>query len=91
MGTNTFAHASGELGNNTFNSNIDIINVSVITVVDQNNPTSAEIASGFNRVDTDGSAPWGSATYQEAITGGGAEGATLPAITGDVFLSLIHI
>ena len=85
MGTNTFAHSSGVLGQNTFNSNIDIINVSVITVVDQNNPTSAEIASGFNRVDTDGSAPWGSATYQEAITGGGAEGATLPAITGDVF------
>ena len=85
MGTNTFAHASGVLGQNTFNSNIDIINVSVITVVDQNNPTSAEIAAGFNRVDTTGSAPWGDTTYQEAKTGAGAEGATLPAITGDEF------
>ena len=85
LGTDDFAHASGELGNNTFNSNIDIINVSVLTVADFNNPTTAEISAGFNRIDTAGASTWGDATYQEAITGGGAEGADLPALTGDEF------
>ena len=81
MGTDDFAHASGVLGQNTFNSNIDIINVQVITVLDFNNPTSAEITAGYNRIDTGGSAPWGDATFQEAKTGAGPEGANLPAIT----------
>ena len=85
LGTNTFAHATGVLGQNTFNSNVDIVNVFVITVANQNSPTPTEIAAGFNRVDTVGSALWGDATYQEAVTGGGAEGGDLPAISGDEF------
>ena len=85
MGTDDFAHASGVLGQNTFNSNIDIINVQVLNVLDFNNPTSAEIAAGYNRIDTGGSAPWGDATFQESKTGAGPEGADLPAITGDEF------
>ena len=85
LGTDDFAHASGELGNNSFNSNIDIINVSVLTVADQNSPTVAEIASGFNRIDTAGAGVWGDTNFQESKTGAGAEGADLPAITGDEF------
>ena len=85
LGTDDFAHASGELGNNTFNSNIDIINVGVITVGDFNSPTTAEIAAGFNRVDTAGNGVWGGANFQESKSGAGPEGANLPAITGDEF------
>ena len=85
LGTDDFAHASGELGNNSFNSNIDIINVSVLTVADQNSPTVAEIAAGFNRIDTAGAGVWGDTNFQESKTGAGAEGADLPAITGDEF------
>jgi len=85
LGTDDFAHASGILGQDTFNSNIDIINVSVITVADGNAPTTAELAAGFNRIDTAGAATWGDATFQESKTGAGAEGSDLPAITGDEF------
>ena len=85
LGTDDFAHPSGVLGQNTFNSNIDIINVGVITVADFNSPTTAEIAAGFNRVDTAGAGVWGGTNFQESKTGAGAEGADLPAITGDEF------
>jgi hypothetical protein len=85
LGTDDFAHASGELGNNSFNSNIDIINVNVIPVADPNSPTAAEVSAGFNRVDTAGAGVWGGTNFQESKTGAGAEGADLPAITGDEF------
>ena len=81
LGTDDFAHASGVLGQNTFNSNIDIINVAVLTVADFNSPTTAEISAGFNRIDTAGAGNWGGSTYRDAKPGAGAEGATLPAIT----------
>ena len=86
LGTNTFTHASGELGNNTFNNNIDLLNVAVITVADFNNPTTANINAGFNRIDTAGAGVWGGnsgvSNFQAAIPGAGPEGATLPALTG---------
>ena len=85
LGTDDFAHASGELGNNTFNSNIDLVNIARITVADFNNPTVQNIADGYNRIDTGGSATWGDAVFQQSKTGAGAEGADLPAITGDEF------
>ena len=86
LGSISFSHSSGILGQNTFNSNIDIINVFVVSVVDQNAPTPAELTAGFNRVDTAGAGVWGGnagvSNFQAAIPGAGPEGATLPALTG---------
>lgn len=86
LGSTVSTHASGILGQNTFNQNIDIINVYVVNVVNQNSPTQAELTAGFNRIDTAGAGVWGGnsggSNFQAAIPGGGAEGATLPALTG---------
>ena len=86
LGSISFSHSSGILGQNTFNSNIDIINVFVVSVVDQNAPTPAELTAGFNRVDTAGAGVWGGnsgvSNFQAAIPGAGPEGATLPALSG---------
>ena len=86
LGSTSFSHSSGILGQNTFNSNIDIINVFVVSVVNQNTPTPAELTAGFNRVDTAGAGVWGGnsgvSNFQAAVPGAGPEGATLPALTG---------
>lgn len=89
LGSSIFAHASGILGQNTINSNVDLLNVYVITVSNQNAPTSLELAAGFNRIDTAGAGNWGGnsgvSNFQAAVPGGGPEGATLPALTGDEY------
>jgi hypothetical protein len=87
LGTTTSTHASGILGSNTYNQNIDIVNVYVITVVNQNAPSVPELTAGFNRIDTAGAGVWGGnsgvSNFQAAVPGGGPEGATLPALTGN--------
>ena len=85
LGSTIISHASGILGANQYNQNIDIVNVLVVDVVDEANPTAAELTAGFNRIDTQGSDPWGDANYQSVVVGGGPEGADLPALTGDEF------
>jgi hypothetical protein len=82
LGSSIFSHTTGILGANTFNLNIDLINVFVIDVANQFVPTPAELAAGFNRVDTEGSAPWGGPVYQEVQDAAGPEGADLPELTG---------
>ena len=86
LGSTPFSHTSGILGSNTFNSNIDIVNVFVVNVVNQNIPTVAELAAGFNRIDTAGAGVWGgnsgTSNFQAAVPGAGPEGGTLPALTG---------
>lgn len=85
LGSGVFAHSSGILGLNSYNSNVDLVNVYVISVVNQNAPTTAELTAGFNRIDTAGAGVWGGnsgvSNFQAAIPGAGPEGATLPAIT----------
>jgi hypothetical protein len=87
LGTTTSTHASGILGSNTYNQNIDIVNVYVISVVNQNAPSVPELTAGFNRIDTAGAGVWGGnsgvSNFQAAVPGGGPEGATLPALTGN--------
>jgi hypothetical protein len=89
LGSTSFSHSSGILGQNTYNSNIDIINVFVVGVVNQNAPTPAELTAGFNRIDTAGAGVWGGnsgvSNFQAAIPGAGPEGATLPALTGSEY------
>jgi hypothetical protein len=86
LGSALSSHSSGILGQNTFNSNIDIVNVFVVSVVNQNAPTPAELTAGFNRIDTAGAGVWGGnsgvSNFQAAVPGAGPEGATLPALTG---------
>ncbi len=89
LGTTTSFHVSGVLGNNSFNPNVDILNVYVVTVVNQNTPTQAELTAGFNKIDTGGSGNWGGnsgpSSFQAAIPGAGPEGAILPALTGNEY------
>jgi hypothetical protein len=89
LGSSASSHASGILGQNTYNQNIDLINVYVISVVNQLAPTVAELSAGFNKIDTAGAGVWGGNTgtsnYQAAIPGAGPEGATLPALTGNEY------
>jgi hypothetical protein len=75
LGTTAFAHDDGILGPTTFNQNVDLINVLQVPDSDPN----------FNRLDTAGSADWGSTDFQELIPGGGPEGSDLPALTGDLY------
>ena len=86
LGSTVSAHSSGILGQNSYNSNVDLLNVYVITVINQNAPTQAELTAGFNRIDTAGAGVWGGnsgvSNFQAAVPGAGPEGATLPALTG---------
>ena len=74
MGSPAFQHATGELGNNLFNSNVDIIDVLRVA-------TTSDV---YNALDTAGSGEWGSTDYQELITQipGTVEPLELPALTG---------
>ena len=73
MGSVAFQHATGELGNNLFNSNVDIIDVLRVA-------TTSDV---YNALDTAGSGEWGSTDYQEVITQipGTVEPLELPALT----------
>ena len=74
MGSVAFEHATGILGGNLFNSNVDL--VSVLRVA-----TTSDV---YNALDTAGSGEWGSTDYQEEITQipGVVEPTVLPALTG---------
>jgi len=74
MGSVAFEHATGILGGNLFNSNVDL--VSVLRV-----DTNSDV---YNALDTAGSGEWGSTDYQELITQipGTVEPTELPALTG---------
>ena len=78
-GSNRIAHATGILGNNLFNSNVDLIDVQRYVSGD----------SQYNEVDTVGSGNWGGPAYQQAITNIGGnpevEPQTLPALTGNQY------
>ena len=74
MGSPAFQHATGDLGNNIYNSNVDIIDVLRVA-------TTSDV---YNALDTAGSGEWGSTDYQEEITQipGTVEPTVLPALTG---------
>ena len=74
MGSTAFEHATGILGNNIFNSNVDIVDVLRVA-------TTSDV---YNALDTAGSGEWGSTDYQEVITQipGTVEPTELPALTG---------
>ena len=81
-GSTAFAHASGVLGNNLFNSNVDLVDVLRVT---SNNT----LIDTYNQVDTSGSGAWGGATFQQEIPNVGGvpviEPQTLPALTGNQY------
>ena len=81
-GSTAFAHASGVLGNNLFNSNVDLVDVLRVT---SNNT----LIDSYNQVDTSGSGAWGGATFQQEIPNVGGvpviEPQTLPALTGNQY------
>ena len=78
-GSNRIAHPTGILGNNLFNSNVDLIDVQRFTSGD----------SEYNEVDTSGSGNWGGTSYQQAITNIGGnptiEPQDLPELTGNQY------
>ena len=78
-GSNRIAHPTGILGNNLFNSNVDI--VTVARYVDGD--------SQYNQIDTTGSGNWGGNFYQQAITNIGGnpqvEPQNLPALSGNQY------
>ncbi|MBG46331.1 MAG: hypothetical protein CMB76_07425, partial [Euryarchaeota archaeon] len=77
IGSTAFAHASGDLGNNIFNSNVDLIDVLRV----------ASTSDVYNAVDTAGTGDWGGTIFQNEITqiSGTVEPLTLPALTGEQF------
>ena len=78
-GSNRIAHPTGILGNNLFNSNVDLIDVNRYVSGD----------SQYNEIDTTGSGNWGGVAYQQEITNIGGNPAiepqTLPALTGNQY------
>ena len=58
IGSSKITHTSGVLGNNLFNSNVDIISVARKTTAD----------AEYNAVDTSGSGDWGGTVFQNEIT-----------------------
>ena len=58
IGSSKITHTSGILGNNLFNSNVDIISVARKTAAD----------AEYNAVDTSGSGDWGGTVFQNQIT-----------------------
>ena len=78
-GSNRIAHPTGILGNNLFNSNVDLIDVNRFVSGDPQ----------YNEVDTSGSGNWGGNSYQDAITNIGGNPAIepqdLPALTGNQY------
>ena len=78
-GSNRIAHPTGILGNNLFNSNVDLIDVNRFVSGDPQ----------YNEVDTSGSGNWGGTSYQDAITNIGGNPAIepqdLPELTGNQY------
>ena len=78
-GSNRIAHPTGILGNNLFNSNVDLIDVQRYVSGD----------SQYNEIDTTGSGNWGGTSYQQAITNIGGNPAIepqdLPTLTGNQY------
>jgi len=79
IGTTAFAHNTGDLGNNIFNKNVDI--VQVLRVASNN--------AVYNEVDTAGTGTWGSSVFQNQITTIGGTPIiapqTLPQLTGNQY------
>ena len=77
IGSTAFSHASGDLGNNVFNSNVDLIDVLRV----------ASTSDVYNAVDTAGTGDWGGTIFQNEITqiSGTVEPLTLPALTGEQY------
>ena len=97
-GSGIQTHASGVLGNNQYNNNVDLISVAAFA---STTPTGE-----YNQIDTSGSGNWGGTAFQQ--TPAGQSAATFPVLTGDkyylpikkspydasgaqYYLSLIHI
>ena len=78
-GSDAISHPSGELGNNIFNQNVDIITVDRKTVTDPE----------YCELDTAGSGNWGGIPYQNALNAIGGNPQIppqdLPALTGDQY------
>ena len=79
IGSTTISHTSGILGNNLFNSNVDIISVARKTTAD----------AEYNAVDTSGSGTWGGSVFQNEITTIGGtpiiQPQVLPALSGEQY------
>jgi len=79
MGSVAFAHNTGDLGNNLFNANTDIIDVLRVLETDQ----------VYNEVDTAGTGDWGGSVFQNEVTTIGGtpliEPQVLPALTGSEY------
>ena len=79
IGSTTISHTSGILGNNLFNSNVDIISVARKTTADVE----------YNAVDTSGSGTWGGSVFQNEITTIGGtpiiQPQVLPALSGEQY------
>ena len=77
QGSTAFAHASGDLGNNIFNSNVDLIEVKRLVNTDEN----------YNAIDTAGTGDWGGSVFQNPITqiAGTVEPLTLTGLSGDQY------
>ena len=79
IGSGRITHTSGILGNNLFNSNVDIISVARVATTDVR----------YNAVDTSGSGDWGGSVYQNQITTIGGtpliEPQVLPVLTGNQY------
>ena len=78
-GSDEINHASGDLGNNLFNQNVDII------TVDRKIPTDTE----YCELDTAGAGNWGGIPYQNALNAVGGnpqiEPQDLPQLTGNQY------
>jgi hypothetical protein len=79
IGSTVIGHTSGILGNNLFNSNVDIISIA------RKNTADAE----YNAVDTSGSGTWGGSVFQNEITTIGGtpiiQPQVLPALSGNQY------
>jgi hypothetical protein len=79
IGSDKISHLSGILGNNLFNSNVDLITVARVAASD----------ARYNAVDTSGSGDWGGSVYQNQITTIGGtpivEPQVLPVLTGNQY------
>jgi hypothetical protein len=79
IGSSKITHTSGILGNNLFQSNVDLITVTRVAVSD----------ARYNAVDTSGSGDWGGTVFQNEITtiGGtpSVEPQVLSALSGNQY------
>ena len=74
-GSGIQTHASGVLGNNQYNNNVDLISVAAFA------PTTP--TGEYNQIDTPGSGAWGGTGFQQTPSGQSA--ATFPVLTGDKY------